>query len=308
MSPARRRTPSSPQRRPTARPAPAPRRDAEAAWLSIDAGNTNITIGIHNAAGRVLATRRISTDHQRTEDEYALLLRLMIAQDIPGALELRATPTRGPAPAKRAAAIRNRWIGAAICSVVPSLTPLFAKAVQRATDVEPLVLDGTTRMNVENCYRNPSEVGADRLANAAGGMDRYGGPLIIADFGTATTLDVVSEKGEYLGGCILPGLETSAEALFRRTAKLPRVDVQAPPEPIGRTTMESIRSGLFYGAVDAVDGLVDRIRRQLGCTAKVVATGGLSPMIAPHSKTISHADPDLTLHGLWVIWKLNRKR
>lgn len=145
----------------------------------------------------------------------------------------------------------------------------------------------------------------DRLANAAGARDRYGVPVIVVDFGTATTLDIVTSKGVYIGGCILPGLDASAEALFRRTAQLPRLSVESAPPVLGQSTVESIQSGLFYGAVGAVDGLVERLWKETGEKGRVVATGGLAQWLAPHSKYIECADAELTLHGLWLLWGLN---
>ncbi len=258
---------------------------AAALLLSADIGNTNITFGIHDASGRVAHQWRMASDLRRTEDEYAALLRQFEADD------------RKP---------RGEWTGAIICSVVPALTPILEQAIARVHGVDPFVLDADSRMNIRNGYKNPHEVGMDRLANAAGGRDRYGTPLIVVDFGTATTLDVISAKGVYLGGCILPGLDTSAEALFLRTAKLPRISVVGTPEPLGRTTVESIRSGLFFGAVGAVDGLIERLWDATGERGRVVATGGLAERLAVHSRHIELADADLTLHGLWILWQLNR--
>lgn len=256
-------------------------------WLSVDIGNTNVVLGLHDETGRVVHSWRVSSDLRRTEDEYAILFRHLE--------EDRSTPA-------------GKWTGACICSVVPALTPVVKRAVERVHDVESLVLGPDTRMNIRNRYKNPEEVGADRLANAAGARDRYGTPVLIVDFGTATTLDVVSSKGDYLGGCILPGLDATADALFRSTAKLPRISIETPGKVLGRTTIESIRSGLFYGAVGSVDSLVARIWKEIGEKGTVVATGGLASTLAKHSKTISYADADLTLHGLWVIWNLNRPR
>lgn len=255
--------------------------------LTIDTGNTNTVLGVHNPDGRVIHAWRFASDLRRTEDEYVVLLRQLEQDDASPPVDFK---------------------GACLCSVVPPLTPVLRRAVQRVHGVEPLVLESSTRLNVRNRYGHPEEVGADRLANAAGGRDRYGVPLIIVDFGTATTLDVVSARGDYLGGCILPGIETSAEALFRRTAKLPRISPERPPEPLGRTTIESIQSGLFYGAVDAVDGLIERLRATMGEDAPVIATGGLAQTFVGFSKYIREADPHLTLHGLWVIWHLNAPR
>ncbi len=255
-------------------------------WLSVDIGNTNTVLGVHDDSGRVIHSWRVSSDLRRTEDEYAALFRLLGEERV--------------APAAR-------WMGACLCSVVPALTPAIARAVERVYGVRPLVLDSKTRLNVRNRYKNPQEVGADRLANAAGARDRYGLPVIIVDFGTATTLDVVSSRGDYLGGCILPGLDATADALFRSTAKLPRISVEEPRTVLGRTTIESIQSGLFFGAIGSVDWLVERLWETLGERGKVVATGGLATTLADHSRTISKADPHLTLHGLWVIWNLNRR-
>jgi len=244
-----------------------------------------MVLGLHDESGRVVHFWRVSSDLRRTEDEYAVLFRLLEEDK------------------KSPAAERT---GACICSVVPALTPVVQRAVERVHGVKPLVVGPSTRMNIRNRYRNPEEVGADRLANAAGARDRYGTPVLIVDFGTATTLDLVSAKGDYLGGCILPGLDATAEALFRSTAKLPRISVETPSTVLGRTTIESIQSGLFYGAIGSVDSLVGRLWEEIGERGTVVATGGLAAVLAEHSRTIDHADPHLTLHGLWVIWNLNR--
>ncbi len=256
-------------------------------FLSVDIGNTKTAIGVHEDSGRVAHHWSVTSDLRRTEDEYTALLRQLSRED--------------GAPA-------GPWRGAMICSVVPGLTARFAGALARVFGVEALILGPGSRLNVRNGYSNPSEVGMDRLANAAGGRDLYGAPLIVVDFGTATTLDVITGRGVYIGGCILPGVEASAEALFRRTAKLPQISIESAPEVLGRTTVESIRSGLFYGAVGAVDGLIERLWEVTKERGRVVATDGLGQTLAAHSRHIERADPYLTLHGLWILWRLNTLR
>jgi type III pantothenate kinase len=169
------------------------------------------------------------------------------------------------------------------------------------------VVEPGTRTGIPILTDNPREVGADRIVNALAAYHRYGGPVIVVDFGTATTFDAISAKGEYLGGVICPGPQISADALFQRAAKLPRIDVRKPPHVIGRTTVASMQSGLFWGYVDMVEGLVRRMRAELGGDVAVVATGGLAVLVAPEAKGIDHVDPELTLRGLRIVWQRNQR-
>jgi type III pantothenate kinase len=191
-------------------------------------------------------------------------------------------------------------------SVVPTLTGPTVEMARRYFERDPLVVDGTVETGMPNLYGAPAEVGADRIVNGVAAFERYGRPegrpLVVVDFGTATTFDAISKNGEYLGGLICPGVNISADALFERAARLPRVDVRRPDAVIGRTTVGSIQSGLFYGYVGLVEGIVGRMRQELGEKTVCVATGGLAEMIAPDTPAIDDVDRDLTLHGLRIIW------
>jgi type III pantothenate kinase len=206
----------------------------------------------------------------------------------------------------------GRVDGIVMGSVVPPLTGTFMTMAQRYFGMTPLNVDSSVDTGMPILYKHPAEVGADRILNGVAGYRLYGhdldSPLIIVDFGTATTFDAISKKGEYLGGVICPGLQISADALFQRAARLPRVDVKKPCEVIGRTTVGAIESGLYYGYVGLVDGVVRRMREDLGGRAACIATGGLAGVIAPEVEAIEHVDPDLTLQGLRMVWERNRPR
>jgi len=256
--------------------------------LAIDVGNTNIVLGVFDGA-TLVQSWRLQTLRERTSDELGLLVDGLFAHSRIERVQIR---------------------GVILGSVVPPLTGTIRAMVQRyfgvaAMNVEPGV---NTRMPI--LYDNPSEVGADRIVNAVAAFEKYGGgkgrPLIIVDFGTATTLDAVSGKGEYLGGAICPGVTISADALFQRAARLPRIDVRKPGSVVGRTTVGAMESGLFYGYVGMVEGLVRRMSAELGGTATTVATGGLADLIAPEIDLIQHVDADLTLHGLRLVWERNQ--
>jgi type III pantothenate kinase len=194
-----------------------------------------------------------------------------------------------------------------VSSVVPDLNRVLARAGERFFGREPLFVGPGVRTGVPILYENPHEVGADRIVNAVAAVARYGAPVVVLDFGTATTLDVVSARGEYLGGVIAPGLGISAEALFTRAARLSRVDLRRPARVIGRTTEESVQSGLFHGYAALVEGLIAKVLEELGAPAKVVATGGLAPVFDRALASLDAVDPDLTLHGLRLIWEKNRR-
>jgi type III pantothenate kinase len=204
---------------------------------------------------------------------------------------------------------RSRVRGVVVASVVPPLTGTMVAMVERYFRLPALIVDPTKNTGMPILYENPSEVGADRIVNAIAAYDQFGAaagcPMIVCDFGTATTLDAVSAKGEYLGGAICPGVTISADALFQRAARLPRIDVRKPATVIGRTTVGAMESGLFYGYVGMVEGLVRRMTDELGGRATCVATGGLATMIAPETRLIEHVDPDLTLQGLRLVWQRN---
>ena len=252
--------------------------------LCIDIGNTNITFGLYE--GDKLGPRwRIRTIHEKMPDEYGVLLDQMFLH-------------RGYRP--------EQVTGAIIASVVPPLRPVFEQVCQEYVGQKPLVLDVGVKTGVRIRYENPWEVGADRVADAAAVQALYSVPACVVDFGTATTFDAVSAEGDYLGGAITPGIGIAAQALFERTAKLHRVELTRPPSVIGRTTTHSIQSGLLFGYVGLVEGMVARFKAELGPETQVIATGGLAEIIARETDVIDVVDPWLTLHGLQIIYELNR--
>ena len=251
--------------------------------LVIDLGNTNLTVGVYR--GEELAYHwRLSTDAQRTKDEYGLQLLGLLghcgceAQDLSGIV---------------------------LSSVVPPLTEWVTQACQVYLRQEPLVVSADLKLNIRVRYDDPAAVGADRIADAAAVMARFGGPACVIDFGTATTFNAITANGEYLGGAILPGLTTAAQALVARTAKLPPIELKAPPSPIGRNTVHAMQAGLIFGYVALVEGMVARFRAELGEGTHVIATGGHVDKIAAHTDCIQHVEPWLTLEGLKLIWEMN---
>jgi len=255
--------------------------------LAIDVGNTQTVIGLYGDGGRsheLTDHWRVATKAERTSDEHALLIQEFLSFS---GYEWRTTIT-----------------GVAISSGVPMVTYELRRMCDRYLDIEPVVLGTGIKTGMPVLYDNPKEVGADRIANAVGAFDLYGGPTIVVDFGTATTFDIISEKGEYLGGAIVPGIEISLDALFGRAAALRRVELVEPRSVIGKTTVESVQSGVIYGYSALVDGMCDRIEEQIG-DSTVLATGGLADLIAPVAESIEHTEPWLTLHGLRLIWEKN---
>jgi type III pantothenate kinase len=256
--------------------------------LAIDVGNTNIVLGVFEG-DQLVESWRLATLRERTSDEIGI----WVAQ----LFEHRAIDT-------------TKVSGIVMGSVVPPLTGTFITMAERYFRVTPLNVDGNTDTGMPILYKRPEEVGADRILNGVAAYRLYGrerrAPMIVVDFGTATTFDALSVKGEYLGGIICPGLQISADALFQRAARLPRVDVRKPCQLIGQTTIEAIESGLYYGYIGLVDGLVRRMRDELGTNAVCVATGGLAGVIAPEVSLIEHIDQDLTLQGLRMVWERNR--
>ena len=252
--------------------------------LCIDIGNTNITLGLYQ--GETLGPRwRLATDHDRMPDEFAL--------QILGLLQMAGlSPTDVD--------------GAAVASVVPPLTGKWLDVCRTSLRCEPLVVDAGVRTGVRVRYDDPKAVGADRVVDAVAAFRLYGGPAIVVDFGTATTFDAISADGDYLGGAIAPGISIAAEALFSRAAKLTRVEITRPPSAIGRNTTHSIQSGLLFGNVGLVEGMVERFRRELGGQAKVIGTGGLAELIARETPVIEILAPWLTLDGLRMIYEMNR--
>jgi len=252
--------------------------------LAIDVGNTNITLGIYD--GEALGPRwRLATVHERMADEYGLQL-IGLIQHV------------GFRPESVTAA--------AMASVVPPLTGTWVQVCKTYLNIDPLVVETGVKTGVRVRYDDPKQVGADRIVDAAAVQKLYGGPACIVDFGTATTFDAISEKGDYLGGAIAPGINIAADALFRRAAKLPRVDIARPPSPIGTNTVHSMQSGLLYGYVGLVEGMVARFRNELGANMKVIGTGGLAELIAQETNVIQIIAPWLTLDGLKIVYELNR--
>jgi type III pantothenate kinase len=252
--------------------------------LAIDVGNTNIVLGLFDGS-RLVHQFRIESSRGRTADEYAVVVRQLLSMRNVAASDVK---------------------GAIIASVVPPLTEPMLDLVRRAFGFEALVVGPGIKTGMSILYENPREVGADRIVNAVAAYERFHGGLVVVDFGTATTFDCVTPKGEYMGGVIAPGIQISADALFSRAAKLPRVEIQRPAKVVGRNTQHSMQSGIVYGYVGLVDGLVERIIEETAFpSCAVVATGGLARLIAPLSRTIHDVDDDLTLTGLRILHERN---
>ena len=252
--------------------------------LAIDVGNTNITLGLYE--GETLGPRwRLATDHRSMPDEYGLLLVGMF---------------------NHAGISKEKLEGICLASVVPPLTGKVVEACRTYLQQDPLVVDAGVKTGVRVLYEDPKAVGADRIVDAAAVQHLYGGPACVVDFGTGTTFDAITAQGEYLGGAIAPGIGIAADALFSAGAKLMRVDIQRPPGAIGRNTTHALQSGLLFGYVGLVEGLVARFRDELGPDMKVIGTGGLVEIVARETKVIQILAPWLTLDGLRIIWELNR--
>ncbi|MBZ0251730.1 MAG: type III pantothenate kinase [Candidatus Methylomirabilis sp.] len=252
--------------------------------MVIDVGNTNIVFGVYEG-DKLVREWRIGTVRDRTSDEYGVLLRSLYA-------------TGGVEPA----AVKD----AIIASVVPPLTNTIADLCRTYFKIDPMIVGPGVKTGMPILYDSPREVGADRIVNAVAAFELFKAACVVVDFGTATTFDYVSERGEYVGGAIAPGVTISIEALFQRASKLPRVELVKPKKVIGKNTVASIQSGIIYGYVGLVDGLVDRIREENAPNARVIATGGLATLIAPESRTIEQVIPQLTLDGLRLIHAMNR--
>ena len=252
--------------------------------IAIDIGNTNITMGVFEGE-RLAGTWRIATVHERMPDEYGILVLQLLAR-------AGVTPTE--------------VTGVAIASVVPALTNVFRQVSQRYLEQEPLIVDAGVKTGVRIRYDSPREVGADRVVDCAAVQAKYGGPACVVDFGTATTFDAISREGDYLGGAIAPGIGIAADALFSKASKLYRVEIAPPAKVIGTNTVTALQSGVFYGYVSLVKGLVERFRKELGDDMKVIATGGLAETVARETPVIQYVDPWLTLEGLRLIYEMNR--
>ena len=252
--------------------------------LAIDVGNSNNVIGLFSGE-KLLTHWRIRTEWNRTADEYWVLIKEFIL------LNNVETETIDDI---------------IIACVVPPLVPILQGMAKKYFLCEPLIVGPGVKTGISILYRNTSEVGADRIVNSVAAFEKYGGPLIIVDFGTATTFDVVSNKGEYLGGSIFPGVQISLEALFKNTAKLPRVDMTLPERVIGKSTVESLRSGAVYGFSGMVEAIVRQIKDELGQNARVIATGGVLDWITNKTSVIDTLDPFLTLDGLRIIYEKNK--
>ena len=251
--------------------------------LTIDVGNTNITMGVFRDE-EIVATWRLATETHKLPDEYALLIRSLL-------------PLKGVDP--------QDIDSIALCSVVPPLTQVFDDLGSVYFGVAPLVVGTGTRTGVRILYENPRDVGADRVVDAAAAYNLYGGPVIVVDFGTATVFDAVSREGDYLGGAIASGINLTAEALFERTSQLRRVELIPPKTAIGRNTAASIQSGIIFGHVGMVEAMVHRFKAELGEDTRVVATGGMAPLIQKETSIFDVVNPDLTLIGLRLIYNIN---
>jgi len=252
--------------------------------LAIDIGNTNIVLGIYEGKDLV-GNWRIGTKEERTADEYGILIRDIF----------------------QANRILMEDIDAiAISCVVPPLVNAFEEMALKYFKITPFFINPGIRTGMPILYDDPREVGADRIVNAVAAYEKHKQSLIIVDFGTATTFDCISEKGEYLGGLITPGITISLEALFQRASKLPRVEISKPKTVIGKNTVSSMQAGIIYGYVGLVDGIVERVKREMKTEPKVIATGGLAKVIISESKTIQEVDEFLTLEGLRIIYHLNK--
>jgi type III pantothenate kinase len=246
--------------------------------LAVDIGNSNTVLGIFDG-DKLKDFFRLSTKHSLTVDDCGFIINQLLKEKKKGIK------------------------GTIICSVVPHLTSVYQEMSQKYLQIEPIIVSAQLPLGIKVLYDDPSQVGADRLANAVAAYQIYGGPAIVVDLGTATTFDVVSKSGEYLGGAIAPGLEKSISILAQKAAQLFKIEMKKPKDVIGKSTEESLRSGIFYGTLGQIDAIVKRIKKKLAGKVKVIATGGLASLLANESETIEKIDPGLTLKGLNIIYR-----
>jgi len=252
--------------------------------LTADIGNTNIVIGMFQGK-KLIENWKIRTEREKTSDEYALSLLGLFKFSRLEASEVKSV---------------------IISSVVPPLTPVFQSLSQKLFKIRPLIVGPGLKTGMPILYENPLEVGADRVVAAIAAFEKYKGPCIVVDFGTATTFDAVSSEGEYLGGAIAPGIQISAEALFIKTAKLPRIEIRKPKKAIGRSTVTSMQSGLFFGYIGLISNIIEKIKGELGKDATVISTGGFAAQISEEIKFIDFHEPHLILEGLRIVYERNK--
>jgi type III pantothenate kinase len=254
--------------------------------LAIDIGNTNIKVGIFDG-DKLKATWSLATGIHRTSDEYGgVLINLMERKKIPP----------------------SKVTGVALCGVVPPLLSTFVELCREYLNTKPLVVEAGVKTGMRIRLDNPREVGPDRVVDAVAAQNLYGKPVIIIDLGTATTFDVVSKEGDYLGGAIAPGIVMATEALYTRTAALPRIGLSRPKQVIGKSTISAMQSGIIFGYIELIEGMIRRIEQELGGKAKVIATGGQSHLLAQEIPAIEVVNPDLTLIGLRLIYEMNKEQ
>jgi len=251
--------------------------------LVVDVGNTNIVLGIYRG-DELASSWRLATARDRTSDEYGILAKQLVAESKPVKLD-----------------------GAIVSSVVPPLNHAVQWMIEKYFGVDPLFVEPGVKTGIAIHVDNPQEVGADRIVNAVAAHAAHGGPVIIVDFGTATTFDVVTADAKYVGGVIAPGINISAEALFARASRLPRVEIRRPPTVVGTNTVVNMQSGLYFGYLGLVDGILTRIKQEVPGVKRVIATGGLATLFEHDSEHIDETDGELTLKGLKLIWDRNRK-
>ncbi|HEK84796.1 MAG: type III pantothenate kinase [Candidatus Saccharicenans sp.] len=253
--------------------------------MVFDIGNTTIGMGIFQGK-KLLAHWKLKSDREKTADEYGIIFgNLLNHQNLSG----------------------EKINGAIISSVVPPLTPIIQTACQNFFKIKPLVVGPGLKTGIPILYENPAEVGSDRIVVAAAAYEKYGGPCLVVDFGTATTFDAISAAGEYLGGAIAPGIQIAAEALYLRTAKLPRIEIKKPKSAIGRNTVASMQSGLYFGYLGLVNNIIAEISKELTAKPKVIATGGLAELVVSDIPVIDHLEPDLVLEGLRLLFEKNKR-